>query len=80
LSLATAPVAGTENCFPATVEFASYLGGILEYYVRLTPSDRLLVQAPNKVDDSTYAIGDRIHLHWPAAASLVLVDDGGGTG
>src|SRR5438445_3056945 len=61
LSLAAAPVSGAENCFPATVEFASYLGGILEYYVRLTPQDRLMVQAPNKLTDPTHAIGDRVH-------------------
>ncbi len=67
LSLAGAPVAGTDNCFPGTVEFASYLGGILEYYVRLTPQDRLLVQAPNTFAGPAYAAGDRIHLHWPAA-------------
>ena len=77
LSLATAPVAGADNCFPGIVEFASYLGGILEYYVRLTPRDRLMVQAPNKLADPAYAVGDRIHLHWPAQASLVLADDGG---
>jgi putative spermidine/putrescine transport system ATP-binding protein len=79
LSLATTPVAGADNCFPGTVEFASYLGGILEYYVRLTPQDRLMVQAPNKLAEHAYAVGDRVHLHWPALASLVLADDGGGT-
>ena len=68
LSLATAPVAGLDNCFPGTVEFASYLGGILEYYVRLTPSDRLMVQASNTLADPAHAIGDRIDLHWPAQA------------
>jgi putative spermidine/putrescine transport system ATP-binding protein len=78
LSLATAPVAEADNCFPGVVEFVSYLGGILEYYVRLTPRDRLMVQAPNKLADPAHAIGDRIHLHWPAQASLVLADDGGG--
>ena len=80
LSLAMTPVAGADNCFPGTVEFASYLGGILEYYVRLTPQDRLMVQAPNKLAERAYAVGDRVHLHWPAQASLVLADDGGGTG
>jgi putative spermidine/putrescine transport system ATP-binding protein len=79
LSLSVAPVAGAENCLPGTVEFASYLGGILEYYVRLTPHDRLMVQAPNRFADHVYTVGDRIHLHWPAQASLVLADDGGGT-
>jgi putative spermidine/putrescine transport system ATP-binding protein len=80
LSLARAPVAGSENCFPGTVEFASYLGGILEYYVRLTPQDRLMVQAPNKLADAAHDVGDRVYLHWPARASLVLADDGGSTG
>ena len=80
LALATTPIAGADNCFPGTVEFASYLGGLLEYYVRLTAADRLLVQAPNTLADPAYAIGDRIHLHWPAQASLVLADDGGSTG
>ena len=80
LSLAAARVAGADNCFPGTVEFASYLGGILEYYVRLTPQDRLMVQAQNKFGDPVHAVGDRVHLHWPAQASLVLADDGGSTG
>jgi putative spermidine/putrescine transport system ATP-binding protein len=78
LSLAIAPFAGDDNSFPGTVEFVSYLGGLLEYYVRLTPHDRLIVQVPNKLADPAHAVGDRIHLHWPAEASLVLADDGGG--
>ena len=79
LSIAAAPAAA-DNSFPGVIEFASYLGGILEYHVRLTPSDRLLVQAPNKIGDAAHIVGDRVHLHWPAQASLVLADDGGGTG
>jgi putative spermidine/putrescine transport system ATP-binding protein len=77
LTLSPALVTGADNCLPGTVEFASYLGGILEYYVRLTPQDRLMVQAPNRIADAAYTVGDPIHLHWPAAASLVLADDGG---
>ncbi len=79
LSLAAARVAEADNSFPGRVEFASYLGGIMEYYVRLTPTDRLMVQAPNKLADAAHAVGDRIYLHWPAQASLVLADDGGST-
>jgi hypothetical protein len=45
--------------------------------VRLSPQERLMVQAPNKLADPVYAIGDHVHLHWPAQASLVLADDGG---
>ncbi|HET9763834.1 MAG TPA: ABC transporter ATP-binding protein [Casimicrobiaceae bacterium] len=80
MSLGTAPDGGADNAFSGTVEFASYLGGILEYYVRLTPEDRLMVQAPNKLADGAHAVGDRVHLTWPAQASLVLADDGGGAG
>jgi putative spermidine/putrescine transport system ATP-binding protein len=78
LSLAADRVTGADNSFEGTVEFASYLGGILEYYVRLTPQERLMVQAPNTLADPAYAVGDRVHLYWPAQASLVLADDGGG--
>ena len=39
-----------------------------------------MVQAPNRLADAVHAVGDSIHLHWPAAASLVLADDGGGAG
>ena len=80
LSLAADRVPGVDNSFEGTVEFASYLGGILEYHVRLTPDDRLLVQTPNTQGDHAHAVGDRVHLQWPAQASLVLADDGGGTG
>jgi putative spermidine/putrescine transport system ATP-binding protein len=77
LTLSVAPVADA-NCFPVTIEFASYLGGVLEYHVRLTPQDRIMVQAPNKLADAAHAAGDRMHLHWPSEASLVLADDGEG--
>ena len=77
LTLSDAPAADA-NCFPATIEFASYLGGVLEYHVRLTPQDRIMVQAPNKLADAAHAVGDRMHLHWPSEASLVLADDGDG--
>jgi putative spermidine/putrescine transport system ATP-binding protein len=72
-------VGGTDNAFPGMVEFVSYLGGILEYHVRLTPQDRFLVQASNTVGDPAHAIGDRVFLQWPAQASLVLADDGAST-
>jgi putative spermidine/putrescine transport system ATP-binding protein len=80
LSIADAPDVEAQNSFPGVVEFASYLGGILEYHVRLTPTDRLLVQTPNKLGHHAHAVGDRVYLLWPAQASLVLADDGGEPG
>jgi putative spermidine/putrescine transport system ATP-binding protein len=78
LSIAPDPPAAADNSFPGTIELASYLGGILEYHVRLTSADRLLVQTPNREGDHAHAVGDRVHLQWPTKASLVLADDGGG--
>jgi putative spermidine/putrescine transport system ATP-binding protein len=80
LALAGAPVPGADNCLPGTVEFVSYLGGTLEYYVRVTPHDRLVVQSANLVAAPVPAVGAGVYLHWPAEAGLVLADDGGGTG
>ena len=79
LALAGAPVPGADNCLPGTVEFVSYLGGILEYYVRVTPHDRLVVQAANTVAAPVHGVGGGVYLHWSAEAGLVLADDGGGT-
>jgi hypothetical protein len=39
-----------------------------------------MVQAPNSFADGAHAMGDLIHLHWPREGSLVLADDGDGTG
>src|SRR5437899_2091256 len=66
LSLATDRITAADNCFPGIVEFASYLGGIMEYYVRLTAQDRLMVLAPNKFVDAEHADGDHILLYWYA--------------
>ncbi len=76
LSLAAQSAPGVDNCLAGTVEFVSYLGGILEYYVRLTPQDRLMVQAPNKLAEAEHAVGAKVHLHWPAEAGLVLTEGG----
>jgi putative spermidine/putrescine transport system ATP-binding protein len=80
LALADAPVAGADNCLPGTVEFVSYLGGILEHYVRVTPQERLVVQSANRVGAPGPPVGARVYLHWPAEAGLVVAEDGGGPG
>jgi putative spermidine/putrescine transport system ATP-binding protein len=79
VALAGAPVPGADNCLPGTVEFVSYLGGTLEYYVRVTAQERLVVQSTNRVGTPVHAVGVRVYLYWPAEAGLVLAGDGGGT-
>ena len=39
---------GLDNSLPGTVEFVSYLGAVLDIHVRLSPSDRLVVQVANR--------------------------------
>ena len=35
---------GMDNSFPGTVEFVSYLGSLVDLHVRLSPSERVIVQ------------------------------------
>jgi putative spermidine/putrescine transport system ATP-binding protein len=42
------PRSGLDNSLPGTVEFVSYLGALIDIHVRLSPSDRLVVQIANR--------------------------------
>ena len=60
-----------------TVEFASYLGAIIEYYVRLSSGEIVRVHAPNTgaAGDRAFALGEAVHVSWPVEVGLVLEDD-----
>jgi putative spermidine/putrescine transport system ATP-binding protein len=77
VAIATAPSADAANGAPGVVEFVSYLGSIIEYYVRLGSGELVRVQAPNvgAAGGPGFGLGDRVHLAWPAEAGLVLSDD-----
>jgi hypothetical protein len=59
------------------VEFVSYLGSIIEYYVRVASGEVVRVHSPNTgaAGAPTFALGDRVQLAWPAEAGLVLAND-----
>ncbi|HKC96681.1 MAG TPA: ABC transporter ATP-binding protein [Methylomirabilota bacterium] len=65
------------NRVAGTVEFASYLGATIEYYVRLSSGETLRVHAPNTgaAGDRAWALGEAVHVSWPAEVGLVLEDD-----
>ena len=59
-----------------TVEFASYLGAVTEYHVRLASGETVMVQSANHVvgGGGEMALGERVHVAWPAEACLLLAD------
>jgi len=65
------------NRVAGTVEFASYLGATIEYYVRLSSGETLRVHAPNTgaAGDRAWALGEAVHVSWPAEVGLVLQDE-----
>src|SRR5262245_19463547 len=77
LTLATCADASRGNDVPGTVEFVSYLGALIEYYVRLGPGEVLRVHAPNTgaAGDRPFALGEAVHVSWPVEVGLVLEED-----
>ncbi|MBL8701316.1 MAG: ABC transporter ATP-binding protein [Alphaproteobacteria bacterium] len=74
LAFAGAPL-GLANDVTGTVEFVSYLGPVLDVRVRLSESDRVIVQVANRQDGQAPAVGDRVHVGWPADAGRVFAGD-----
>jgi putative spermidine/putrescine transport system ATP-binding protein len=66
------PRSGLDNCLPGTVEFVSYLGALIDIHVRLSPSDRLVVQIANREGGFTPEVGQPVHVGWPASAGQVF--------
>ena len=77
LNLGASADPARSNRVAGTVEFASYLGAIVEYYVRLSSGEILRVHAPNTgaAGDRAWALGVTVHGSWPAEVGLVLEDE-----
>ncbi len=77
LALAAYADAGRGNTVAGKVEFASYLGAIIEYYVRFSSGETLRVHAPNTgaAGDRGFALGEAVHVSWPVEVGLVLEDE-----
>jgi putative spermidine/putrescine transport system ATP-binding protein len=74
IEIGPTPRAGLDNSLAGTVEFVSYLGALIDIHVRLSPSDRVVVQIANR--DGAFApdVGQPAHVGWPAAAGVVFND------
>jgi putative spermidine/putrescine transport system ATP-binding protein len=66
--------AGMDNRLSGRVEFASYLGDVLELHVRLSPSDRVVVQLANRGDATMPAVGDTIEVGWHPDAGMIFAE------
>ena len=49
-----------------------YLGALIDIHVRLSPSDRLVVQIANREGGFTPEVGQPVHVGWPASAGQVF--------
>jgi putative spermidine/putrescine transport system ATP-binding protein len=74
LTLTAQPIAGADNSLPGTVELVAYLGAALDVRVRLSPSDRVVVQLPNRDHGPAPAEGATMHVGWPAEAGMVFAE------
>jgi putative spermidine/putrescine transport system ATP-binding protein len=66
------PRSGLDNDLPGTVEFVSYLGALIDIHVRLSPSDRVVVQIANRDGGFVPEVGQPVHVGWPASAGKVF--------
>ena len=64
-----------ENRVEATVEFVSYLGGLIELHCRLNATDRVIAQMVNTGQAEIPAVGDRVLLGWSAQAAFVFTEN-----
>jgi putative spermidine/putrescine transport system ATP-binding protein len=72
VEIAAARQAGLDNSLPGTVEFVSYLGALIDIHVRLSPSDRLVVQIANRDGGFAPEVGQSVHAGWQASAGQVF--------
>jgi putative spermidine/putrescine transport system ATP-binding protein len=68
---------GLDNCFPGEVEFVSYLGGLIDVHVRLSRSDLVVAQIPNRGEDGFLPdVGQKVYVGWTAASTSVFPGSG----
>jgi putative spermidine/putrescine transport system ATP-binding protein len=73
LSLADA-AAGLANTFEGTVDFVSYLGAATDVRIKLSDTDHVVVQTPNRPGAAVPSMGERLRVGWPIEAALVYCD------
>jgi putative spermidine/putrescine transport system ATP-binding protein len=70
--IGNAPQPGVDNDLPGVVEFVSYLGATVDMHVRLSAKERVVVQIPNRAGSPVPQVGEKVHVAWLAANSIVF--------
>ena len=72
IALTPGPQHGMDNSLPGVAEFVSYLGGMIDVHVRISPHERVVAQIANRPDAALPRAGDTVHVGWTAAHAMVF--------
>ena len=72
VALLPSSAAPMDNTFDGVVEFVSYLGAQVDVHVRLSPSERVIVQMPNRPDHPTPVVGSTVRIGWDRSTGRVF--------
>jgi putative spermidine/putrescine transport system ATP-binding protein len=64
-----------DNALAGRVEFVSYLGAQVDIHVRLAPSEVVIVQMPNRPDQTLPTMGDTVRVGWPGETGRIFPGD-----
>lgn len=56
-----------QNSIPGDVEIVSYMGGLIDLHIRLSPSDLVIAQVANREGAAIPEIGDKVFVNWSNA-------------
>ncbi|MCA0942588.1 ABC transporter ATP-binding protein [Salipiger pacificus] len=59
---------------PGEVEFVSYMGGLIDLHLRLSPTDLVVAQVSNREGSLIPELGDTVHVSWPDATAFPASD------
>jgi putative spermidine/putrescine transport system ATP-binding protein len=72
LALMAPAAPATDNRFPGSVEFISYLGSQVDLHVRLSPLERVIVQIQNRPEQPLPSIGEQVSVGWSKSTGRVF--------
>ena len=78
LTIGTGSREGLENNIPGVVEFVSYLGSSLDVHVRLSPSERVIVQTASGALAEAPKPGDRVTVGWSVGSGNLFGSEDNG--
>ncbi|ANF57183.1 ABC transporter ATP-binding protein [Halotalea alkalilenta] len=73
VTLTAEPPTGFDNVFIGEVEIVSYMGGLTDVHVRISPSDLIVAQIANGEGVRLPEVGNRVHVAWSSNAAIFAV-------